>query len=241
MNIGTNRFSFRTGLAAAAVTATVLMGASACVGSSTPAASAGTTGASSSPSAAGTVSIPAASSPAASAGPATGAGGAASSAGAGAPASSAAGANVAASSCGNSDIAVSLGHAGAAMNHDGQVVVFKNVSGHTCSLRGYPGAAVMSGGNALVNATRELNGYIGDQRQLTSAPLVTLGPGQSASAELEWVGDAGEQCYPDGSGGLAVTPPNTTKSTSLMAVTVGSKGICSGFEVHPVVAGIISG
>lgn len=232
MNIvRTGRFRVRVGLATAAVAAAVLAGASACTGSSTPAASAGGSATTSSPSDAGTVSMPAAAS-----GSAPGVSSASSTGGA--ATSPAAGANAAA--CGNGDIAVSLGRAGAAMNHAGQAAVFKNVSNHTCTLQGYPGAAVMSGGNALVNATRELNGYIGDGRQLSSAPLVTLQPGQSASAELEWVGSAGEKCYADGSGGLAITPPNTTKSTSLQKMIVGTHGICAGFEVHPVVAGILN-
>lgn len=226
-----NRFRVRAGLATAAVVAAVLAGAPACTGSSTPAASS-TPGASvgggtttSSPSAAGTVSLPSVTTSAAGVSSST-------------PAASPAGANAA--PCGNGDIAVSLGRAGAAMNHAGQAAVFKNVSNHTCTLQGYPGAAVMSGGHALVNATRELNGFIGDGRQLSSAPLVTLQPGQSASAELEWVGNAGEKCYANGSGGLAITPPNTTKSTSLEKMDVGTNGICAGFQVHPVIAGIIN-
>ena len=236
MNVRTDRSGIRAALATAAVAAVVLAGASACVGSSTPGASAGTGAGSSSASSAGTVSLPAASSSATSA--AGAGGGTTAAAGAG---SSAASAHNNSAACANADIAVSLGHAGAAMNHDGQVVVFKNVSSRTCTLQGYPGAAVVSGSATLVNASRQLNGYIGDMRQLSSAPLVTLQPGQSASAEVEWEGNAGEQCYPNGSGKLVVTPPNTTKSTQLSAVTVGTQGMCAGFQVHPVVAGIISG
>jgi hypothetical protein len=125
------------------------------------------------------------------------------------------------------------------MSHDGLVLKFTDVSGHACTLRGYPGAAVASGGTTLLNAARELNGYIGDQRQLTAAPLVTLQAGQSASAQLEWEANAGEPCYPNGSGTLVVTAPNTTKSTPLRAMTVGSSGTCAGFEIHPVVAGVL--
>jgi hypothetical protein len=128
------------------------------------------------------------------------------------------------------------------MNHDGQVLEFTNVSGHACTLHGYPGAAVIANGDGrtLVNATRELNGYIGDERQLSSAPLVTLKAGQSGSAVVEWVGDAGEPCYANGSGTLVVTPPNTTKSTSLRTITVGSSGLCANFEVHPVIPGVLA-
>jgi hypothetical protein len=143
--------------------------------------------------------------------------------------------------CRNADVSVGLGAGGAAMSHDGQVLKFTDVSGHACTLQGYPGVAVVSGGRTLLNATRELNGYIGDQRQLSSAPVVTLQPGQSASAELEWEANAGEACYPSGSGLLTVTPPNTTKSASLRAITVGPDGACAGFDIHPVVAGVLAG
>jgi hypothetical protein len=234
MRIGNHRRDgVRAGLAAAAIAATVLAGTAACTGSSTSGtASAGTSASAavpSSPTAAGTVSVPAVS---------------ASATGAPTPARTGSGGNATGASgipsCGNADVTVSLGRAGAAMNHASQPLVFKNVGAHACTLHGYPGAAVVGGGRTLINATRELNGYVGDMQQLSSAPVVTLQPGQSATGMLEWEGSAGEKCYPDGSGSLVVTSPNTTKSVSLLPVTVGTKGICAGFEVHPVVPGIIS-
>lgn len=220
-------------LAAVATSAAMLAGASGCAGASTSA------GASQGPSIVTSAAAPTTSASTAASGSSAATG---SSPGAGSSAAahaSAASGGVAA--CGNADIAVSLGPAGAAMNHAGQAAIFKNVSGHACTLQGYPGAAVISGSGSttLVNATRQLNGYIGDMRQLSSVPLVTLQPGQSASAELEWLGDAGEQCYPNGSGELAVTPPNTTHTVSLRTVLVGTQGICAGFQVHPVVAGVL--
>lgn len=231
-------------LAALAVLATAVLGATAaCTGSSSsPTGLGGTSTAGTSlsptPTAAGTVTVsgsqasttsPATSSTAAS--PANGAKSSASSrAVSGAPAS-----------CTGSEIKVTLGSGGAAMSHDGIALVFTNTSSHACTMQGYPGAAIMKGSTVLVNAARTLNGYIGDERQLSSAPLVTLAPGFKASAMVESLANAGETCYPSGTGTLEVTPPNTTATVSLTTLTVGSGGVCAGFEVHPVVAGTFSG
>jgi hypothetical protein len=129
------------------------------------------------------------------------------------------------------------------MEHDDLVLVYTNVGGHPCTVQGYPGAAVVDGSTVVLNASRTLNGYIGDQRQLSGAPLVTLAPGAAASAVLEWVGNAGETCYPTGQGSIKVTAPNTTSIVTVPFIypyTVGRKGmICAGFEIHPVVAGTI--
>ena len=142
-----------------------------------------------------------------------------------------------ASACTGTEIKVAQGRNSAAMGHHGDVLVFTNSSSRTCTLQGYPGAAIMSGSTVLLNATRALNGYIGDERQLSSAPLVTLAPGAVASAMLEWDVDNGQTCVAGGSGTLQITPPNTTVTTGLGSMTVGSEGVCSGFDIHPVVAG----
>ncbi|HEX4788864.1 MAG TPA: DUF4232 domain-containing protein [Actinospica sp.] len=231
MNVRTDHHRTRAALAAAAISASVLAATAACAGSSTATtASGGVTTTSAPATSAGTVSLPAASSPAT-----TAAGTTATAAGTRA---AAAGGTAA---CANADVTVTVGTGDAAMSHDAQVLKFTNGSSHTCTLRGYPGAAVVGGGRTLLNATRQLNGYVGDERQLSSAPTVILAPGQTASAVLEWEANAGEKCYSNGSGNLVVTPPNTTESTSLRAVTVGSGGVCAGFEIHPVVPGVISG
>jgi hypothetical protein len=143
------------------------------------------------------------------------------------------------SSCTGSQIKVSVGRQGAATGHHGLPVVFTNTSSQTCTLQGYPGAAIMNGSTTVLNATRTLNGFIGDERQLSSAPLVTLAPGGSASAMLEWVVDNGEPCGASGTGTLEVTPPNTTVTTGLLALTAGPSGICADFEIHPAVSGTL--
>lgn len=144
--------------------------------------------------------------------------------------------------CGNSSLRTTEGEGGAAMMHEGVVLVFKNVSKHACTLYGYPGAAIENKNSTLINAVRTLNGYIGDGgRTLTHVSLVTINPGATASAEVEWVANAGQHCYANGQGGLRVTPPNTTATVSLgHPVLVGSQGICSGFKIHPVVSGTIT-
>ena len=144
--------------------------------------------------------------------------------------------------CTGSEIRVSLGEGGVAMSHEGFVLIFTNTSSQTCTMKGYPGVAIMNGSTVVLNATRTLNGFIGDGHgtPLSGVPLVTLAPGATASAELEFVVNAGEPCYPNGSGTVEVTPPNTTTTTGTRSETVGTSGICADFEIHPVVAGTIT-
>ena len=232
-------------VAAFAVAAAVLGATAACTGSSGSPTSGGT-------STAGTTLSPTATSSTTQAGGASTATGT-SAAGAGNPTSASSAANGSnsnassravsggTSSCTGSEIKVTLGQSDAGMSHDAVPLVFTNTSSQTCTMQGYPGAAVMNGSTVVLNSTRSLNGYIGDERQLSSAPLITLAPGARASAMLEYVADAGETCYPNGSGTLEATPPNTTTTTSLMSMTTGTAGVCADFEIHPVVAGTFSG
>ena len=142
--------------------------------------------------------------------------------------------------CTGSALRTSLHAADPAMMHEGDILVFTNVGKQTCDLYGYPGAAIEYKSITLLNATRTLNGYMGDGRNLSSPPQVTLKSGASASAVLEWVENAGQHCYANRAGTLHVTPPNTTATVALgSTLTVGQDGICSGFDIHPVVAGII--
>lgn len=188
------------------------------------------------------------------AGASAGASGAATTGGAGAPSTSPAiltGSSSAASSgggqsapagasaCAGSAIQVQVKSAGAAMNHGGDVLIFTNHGGSACTLQGYPGVAVVKGSTTLLNATRTLTGYMSDDPGGSGPALVTLAPGKSASAMVEWEGNAGEACYPAGTGTLEVTPPNTRSTSSFGTLTLGGLGICAGFEVHPVVSGVL--
>lgn len=143
------------------------------------------------------------------------------------------------SSCTGSAIKVTVKSAGAAMNHGGDVLIFTNDGGSTCTLQGYPGVAVVKGSVTLLNATRTLTGYMSNGPGAGSPALVTLAPGKSASAIVEWEGNAGEACYADGTGTLEVTPPNTRSTSAFGSLTLGGQGICAGFEVHPVVSGVL--
>jgi hypothetical protein len=142
--------------------------------------------------------------------------------------------------CGNSSLSTSLRSADAATMHEGEVLVFTNVGKQTCVVSGYPGASIEHKSATLINAARTLNGFMGDGQNLTGVPQVTLKPGASGSAVVEWVENAGQKCYANRVGTLFVTPPNTTATVAVgSSLTIGQNGICSGFEIHPVVAGII--
>lgn len=139
--------------------------------------------------------------------------------------------------CGNDDLALGLGYGTQSLPLQAGSVVITNVSDHTCTLLGYPGAAIVVDGTT-VNATRVLNGYRGDLPKLTAPPLVTLAPGASSYSVLEWIVGNGPNCYPTGDGKLEVTAPGTTLTRVLSsAMLMGRTRICSGFEVNPVVAG----
>lgn len=141
--------------------------------------------------------------------------------------------------CVGKALKITLGREGTGSQTNGTILYFTNKSGYVCTIQGYPGVTIMRGSEVLLNAQQSLNGYIGDQQTLTSAPLVVLAPGATASAEFEDSVDAGQPCYPAGSGTLTVTPPNDTDPTPFMPEAVGSEGVCSDFEVHPVVPGLL--
>jgi hypothetical protein len=77
-------------------------------------------------------------------------------------------------------------------------VSFTNLSGHTCTLRGYPGVSAVS-----------LTGQqLGSPAGWSSAKpsTVTLANGATATAQLD-IGDAGAYCRPVTAAGLRVYPP----------------------------------
>ena len=138
--------------------------------------------------------------------------------------------------CGNGDLRISWGYGTQSTPLQAAAVVFTNVADHTCTLQGYPGAAIADGGT-VVNAARVLNGFRGDLPPLTSPPLVTLAPGAVAYAVAGWRLHDGQACYPTGTGAFEFTAPNTTKTVTLSKVTTGLKGICSSLEINPIVSG----
>ncbi|WP_042371120.1 DUF4232 domain-containing protein [Streptacidiphilus neutrinimicus] len=138
--------------------------------------------------------------------------------------------------CGNGDLLTSWGYGGMGQPLQASAVDFKNVGGHTCTLRGYPGVAIADSGT-VIDATRVLNGFRGDQPPLTRPPLVTLRPGGTAHAVVEWRLNEGHGCYPAGTGVFEVTAPDTTNTVLLSRPLMGRQGICSSLEINPVTPG----
>jgi hypothetical protein len=165
--------------------------------------------------------------------------GAATGAGTGASASASGGAGASAnaqaggvSGCSGAQLRLTTASGGAAAGHLSMILLFANTGSAACTLGGYPGAALSgSGGSTLLNAQRTLSGYSGGAHGID---VVTLAPGASASALLEWsdVPTAGG-CPGTGATALLVTAPNTTATTSLAPIDE----VCSEFQIHPVVSG----
>ena len=141
--------------------------------------------------------------------------------------------------CTDAELKVTAAGVGAAASHSGWIVVFTNTGSATCTIEGYPGAAVTGTyGGVVLNATRAKTGYIGGQ--YPNPATIVLAPGKAASTVVEW-DDAtsdgrspvGANCPGMDSGKVLITPPNTTGSTSFPAPA----GLCSLFEVHPLVPG----
>jgi hypothetical protein len=145
------------------------------------------------------------------------------------------------SACLLSGLLVSSGSAGGAAGSYGQTILFTNRGGTTCTMLGYPGvAALNANGQQVAQATRNPTGMMGGLQSTTSPiSVVTLAPGQTASAEVEAsdipVGTATSCVYYPA---LLVTPPGETHSVTVN-VSVGISGIpgCVPIAVNPVVAG----
>jgi len=138
-------------------------------------------------------------------------------------------------SCTGSQLSLKINQGSSGMGHTGSVLVFTNTGGAACTLYGYPGADVTEGGSynfaPRMNATR-VSG--------TAVKTVTLAPGSSASAMLEWGvnptggGTANAANCPAMDGGyLEVTPPNTTDTIK----SDPPLDMCTDLQVFPVVAG----
>ncbi|HEX4491058.1 MAG TPA: DUF4232 domain-containing protein [Acidimicrobiia bacterium] len=121
------------------------------------------------------------------------------------------------------------------MGHIGVVLRFRNSSGTTCHLEGYPGAAALDAqGHQVVQAVRTVNGFWHALPPGEGPPVVTLAPGQIASAFMEGTdvpvnGATSCPTYPK----LLVTPPNTTVSVPIAKAMPG----CTPIQIHPVVPG----
>ncbi len=135
----------------------------------------------------------------------------------------------AAAAC-NAQLAVRSAPAQGGDSHGGVIVIFTNTASTTCTIYGYPGAAVLDkSGRQIVQATRTLSGYLGGCRCATPEHL-RLDHSQSASAIVEGDNGGGDECLR----GIAIlaTPPNTTKPTRIPL-----QAYSCHVQVHPVVRG----
>jgi hypothetical protein len=88
-------------------------------------------------------------------------------------------------SCRIGQLRIQAGAGGGATGNVGQTIVFTNVGQTPCTMSGYPGVAALDAtGNQIAQAVRREIGMMGGLPTDSSPiPLVTLAPGQPASAE----------------------------------------------------------
>lgn len=131
--------------------------------------------------------------------------------------------------CSGSQLGVSHTGSEGATGHGSMVLEFRNRSGHTCTLHGYPGFdAVGRQGKVKAHAKRTREGFTGGAHKIRT---ITVRPGHYASADVEWESISGSGSCRTASH-FAFTPPNTTKTV----VRRGPIPVC-GLEVHPTVSG----
>jgi len=184
-------------------------------------------------------SIPVTASSSAGSGSAAGAGASATTTGSG---GSAPNSNAGSDACATGKVSVKLGTEDAGAGHRGMVLLFTNTGSSTCTLTGYPGATITNSGmdnfSPYINAQRTLAGYEGGAAAVTT---VTLSPGGSVSALLEWDADTdpsgqtpnAANCAGMDGGYLEITPPNTTVYTRFDPPA----DMCTDLLIHPVVTG----
>jgi hypothetical protein len=84
---------------------------------------------------------------------------------------------------------------------------FTNLSGHTCTLNGFP----------FINAVSLTGGLLGHRAAFTGGPMhqITLGQGQTAKAALQIVNVLNipaSKCKPVTAAGFRIFPPNQTRA-----------------------------
>jgi hypothetical protein len=137
----------------------------------------------------------------------------------------------------------SLGGGAGAGNVD-QVFGFVNTGRTACSLTGYPKVAALdAGGQQVAVAEQQLAGIGGIKTGASTPPVVTLKPGQTASAILSGtdipMGSA--MVCPSGYPAFLVTPPNVAQGVKVNAVDGPGPGLFPGcstrIRINPIVPG----
>ncbi|MEV5879025.1 DUF4232 domain-containing protein [Streptomyces sp. NPDC052101] len=106
----------------------------------------------------------------------------------------------ASSRCHTSELRASVGRNDPGAGQENFPVVLTNASGRTCTLRGYPGAAFVTGSGAQLGPD--------PQRESGSLTTITLGPGQSAWAGLTFSNPGISGARTATPAALLVTPPD---------------------------------
>jgi hypothetical protein len=141
--------------------------------------------------------------------------------------------------CSAAGLVITTGPDEAAAGQSSLTLIFTNSAATPCFLQGYPGAELTTADGGKLDAQRTTGGGI------ASPPSpVTLTPGQSASALLEWehfpqdgsVTVSPANCPGYGATALLVTAPDQTTSVRLTPPSTTSP-VCWGLDVSPVVPG----
>jgi hypothetical protein len=129
--------------------------------------------------------------------------------------------------CRLTELSITSGQASAAAGTIYYPILFRNISGRTCQLRGYPGVALLDSAGRQVAQAQRIAGP-------PNVEFVTLVPGQVASAALA-AGDVpvgGATSCPEYNS-IVVTPPDETHAT----VVNFSFRVCEPTRIYQVVAG----
>ncbi len=135
-------------------------------------------------------------------------------------------------SCATGDLQVYLGLNQGAAGHIYQVIDFKNISGRTCTLLGYPGVSFAAG-----TPVKQV-GQAADEDPTTPRVTVTLAPGDVANALLSYT-QAGfytpSKCAQVSTAFIQVYPPNQTTPVYVAY----SSQICSNKKIHELRIGTV--
>lgn len=118
----------------------------------------------------------------------------------------------------------------------GDPIHFINTGTRACTMRGYPGLAVLNAaGRQVYQAVRRPSGFVGGMTKTGVPPLITLNPGAEATATLQGalVGPTGANCPAYQT--VLITPPNSTASASVRLVHPVST--CQAPEITPSLPG----